>query len=165
MKNRTRLLPLTAIVLAGVSLWPRAGSARDNLAVAQAAIKAGDLHAAATELHNAVRDDPQNPAARYELARVELQLGDPVSAERDVRAAEQHGYDVNKTLPLLGRALLAENRAADLLAQVQPKGRDPVLDSDILVLRGEAQVRLGKIDDAKASFQEAERLAPGELAP
>jgi cellulose synthase operon protein C len=153
----------TALVLAGVSLWPLAGQARDHAAAAQAALKSGDLRTAVIELRNAVRDDPQNAASRYDLARMELLLGDPASAERDVRAAEQRGYDARKTLPLLGEALLAQNRAADILKLFQPKGQDPALDAQILVLRGEAETRLGKPDDARTSFSKAEALDPSAL--
>lgn len=163
MNFRTRLCLRTAFVLAGVSLWPLAGQARDYLSAAQAALKTGDLRTAAIELRNAVREDPQNAAARYDLARVELLLADPVSAERDVRAAEQRGYDVRQTLPLLGEALLAQNRAADVLKQLQPKGQDKVLDSEAMVLRGEADARLGKLADAQASFSKAETLDPTSL--
>lgn len=165
MSTRTKLLLHTAVVLAGVGLWPLAGQARDNIAAAQAALKAGDLRTAAIELRNAVRDDPQNAAARFDLAQVELQLADPVSAERDVRAAQQRGYDVHKTVPLLGEALLAQNRAADLLKEFQPKGQDKVLDAEVMMLRGEAQARTGKLDDAKESLHQAETLDPSALGP
>lgn len=165
MSTRTRLLAHTALLLAGVGLCPLAAQARDSFAAAQAALKAGDPRTAAIELRNVVRDDPQNAAARYDLAQVELQLADPAAAERDVRAAEQRGYDVHKTVPLLGAALLAQNRAADLLTQLQPRGKDKALDADILVLRGEAQARLGKIDAAKASLHDAEALDPMALQP
>lgn len=165
MSTRTRLLCQTAILLAGITLWSSAGYARDNLAAAQAAIKAGDLRTAVIDLRNAVRDDPQNAAARFELAQVELQLADPVAAERDVRAAEQRGYDVRKTTALLGAALLAQNRPDALLAQLQPKGQDKELDAEIQMLRGEAQARLGKLNEAQASLHQAEALDPNALGP
>ncbi len=90
----------------------------------------------------------------------ELGLNDPVAAERDARAAEQRGYDANKTLLVIGQALLAQNRFTDLLKQLEPKGKDPAMDAEILALRGQAQVRLGKADDARASFHQAETLDP-----
>ncbi len=163
MSTRKQPCLRTALILAGVSLWPLAGYARDYLSSAEAALKAGDLRTAAIDLRNAVRDDPQNASARFDLATVELQLADPVSAERDVRAAEQRGYDPRKSLALLGDALLAQNRADDLLKQLQPKGRDPALDAEVMVLRGEAEMRVGKPDAAKASFARAESLDPSAL--
>lgn len=163
MITRKLLTLRTALVLAGVSLWPLAGQARDYLTAAQAALKSGDLRTAAIELRNAVRDDPQNAAARYDLARVELLLGDAASAERDVRAAEQRGYDTQKTLPLLGEAMLAQGRAADVLKLLQPKGQDKAQDAQVMVLRGEAEMHLGKQADAQQSFSKAEALDPSAL--
>lgn len=165
MSTRTRLLCQTAVLLAGITLWSSTGYSRDNLAAAQAAIKAGDLRTAVIDLRNAVRDDPQNAAARFELAQVELQLADPVAAERDARAAEQRGFDVRKTTALLGAALLAQNRPDALLAQLQPKGQDKELDAEILMLRGEAQARLGKADEAQASLHQAQALDPRAVGP
>ena len=165
LSTRTRLFCQTAVLLAAFALGSSAGYARDNLAAAQEALKAGDLRTAVINLRNAVRDDPQNAAARFDLAQVELQLADPVAAERDVRAAEQRGYDVRKTTALLGASLLAQNRPDALLAQLQPKGQDKELDAEILMLRGEAQARLGKPEEAQASLHQAQTLDPNALGP
>lgn len=157
---RINLLLQAAVVLGGIALVSPAGLAADKLAAAQAAIQAGDLRGAASELRDLVRDKPQDAAARFELARVELMLNDPVSAERDLRAAQQRGYDANQTELLLGRVLLAQHRNSDLLKQLQPSGKNPAIDAEILALRGQAQIRLGKVDDAQASFRQAETLDP-----
>ncbi len=163
MSTRKQLCLRTVLVLAGVSLWAPASHARDYLSAAQQALSAGDLQTALIQLRNAVRDDPQNAEARYELAGVELALADPVSAERDVRAAAQRGLDAHKTTPLLGKSLLAQGRADDLLAQFQPTGQDPALDAVVMVLRGEADAQIGKLDEAKADFSKAETLDPAAL--
>ncbi len=163
MDNRTHFCMRVALVLVGLAAWPLAGQARDHLAAARDALNAGDLRTASIELRNAVRDDPQNAATRYDLAQVELQLGDPVSAERDVRDAELRGFDPHRTLPLLGEALLAQNRAEQVLKELQPNGQDKTLDAAVTVLRGEAELRLRKPDEAAASFHQAETLDPSAL--
>ena len=163
LDNRTHLGLRAALILAGFAAWPAAGYARDHLAAARDALQAGDLKTAAIELRNAVRDDPQNAATRFDLARVELQLGDPVSAERDARAAALRGLDSRRALPLLGEALLAQNRAEDVLKEMRPKGEDKALDAEVMVLRGEAALRLGRPADAASSFKEAETLDPSAV--
>lgn len=160
MNNRTYL---RLLLLAGLAAWPASGHARDHLAAARDALQAGDLRTAEIELRNAVRNDPQNAETRFDLARVELQLGDPVSAERDARAAALRGFEPRKTLPLLGEALLAQNRAENLLKELQPTGQDKGTDAEVMVLRGEAELRLRKPDDAAASFKEAEKLDPSAI--
>lgn len=153
----------TALVLAGGLALPVAAQAANHLKDAQAALKKGDLRTAEIELRNAVRDDPQNAALRFDLAEVELRLADPVSAERDVRAAMARGFDPHKTLPVLGEALLRQGRAKDLLKQLKPAGKDMKLDAETDMLRGQAEIQLGDKDAAKASFADAEKADPSDV--
>lgn len=160
MRHGIGVLLLATVVLGGIASWSPAAMAADKLAAASAAVQAGDLRGAADDLRALVRQNPQNADARFALAEVELRLGDPVAAERDARVAEQNGYDANKTMLVIGRALLAQGRLNDLLNQLQPKGSSPAMDAEILALRGKAQLRLGKVNDALASFHRAETLDP-----
>ena len=145
--------------------WPLAGQAADYLANARGALQKGDLKTAQIELRNAVRADPQNASARYMLAQVQLELGDPAAAEQQAREAEARGYDKTQTTPLIGQALLTQNRPADLLRQFQPGGKNPKLDAEIMYDRGAAQIALGQIDDAGKSFAAAEQLNPASVRP
>ena len=72
----------------------------DALSDARQAIKKGDLRAAQINLRNAVRSDPQNAEARYWLAKVDFDLGDPVAAETEARAARDRGFDPHQTMPV-----------------------------------------------------------------
>ena len=112
-------------------------------------MKKGDLKSAQIDLRNAVRTDPQNAEAHYWLARVSLELGDPVAAEREAIAARDRGFDPHQTVPLLAQALLAQNKFKDLLNTLKPDGKDPQLDAAILVSRGYAQIGLRQNDDAQ----------------
>ncbi len=154
--------PALSVIAAALWLGAAAGSgiAADYLQSAQSALRKGDLRTAQIELRNAVRSDPQNAEARFLLAEVQLQLGDPVAAEQQARAAEERGYDRNKTTPLIGQAMLMQNRPADLLKQFQPTGKDPKLDAEIVVDRGAAQLALGDMEAARKSFEDAQKLDP-----
>lgn len=158
--SHMRHWPLALLLASALGLWPLAGHAADYLSAAASALQKGDLPTAQTELRNAVRADPQNAAARFLLARVQLQLGDPVAAEQQARAAEARGYDKLQTTPLIGQALLMQNRAHDLLKEFRPTGTDNELDAEILVDRGLAQLILGDAKSAAASWQQAEQLDP-----
>jgi putative PEP-CTERM system TPR-repeat lipoprotein len=137
----------------------------DELADARKALQKGDLRAAQIDLRNAVRSDPQNAEAHFWLSKVSLELGDPVAAEREARAARDRGFDLHQTIPLLAQTLLAQQKAKQLLAELQPTGKDPVLDASILVARGYAQVALKQMDEAQASFTQAEQTAPDAVEP
>lgn len=158
--SRTALKLCTALVMVGGLAVPVAGNAANYVKAAQDALAKGDLKTAEIELRNAVRDDPQNAALRFNLAEVEFRLADPQAAERDARAAETRGFDPHKTQALIGEAMLSEGRGKDLLAQMHPGGKDPQLDAEIDMLRGQAQLQLGNRAGAKASYAEAERVYP-----
>lgn len=137
----------------------------DDLGDARKAMQKGDLRAAQIDLRNAVRSDPQNAEAHFWLGRVSLDLGDPVAAEREARAARDRGFDPHQAVPLLAQAMLAQRKFKELLADLQPGGKDPVLDASILVARGYAQLGLQTPDDAQASFALAEQTAPNAVEP
>ena len=151
------------LVVACLGLWPLAGHAADYLANARTALQKGDLKTAQIELRNAVRADPQNAQARFLLAEVQLQLGDPAAAEEQARQAQARGYDPVLTTPLIGQALLMQNRPGDLLKEFTPAGKNPKLDSEVDFDRGAAQMALGQADEARKSFADAERLNPANV--
>ena len=150
---------------AWLGAYPIAAHAADYLATAKASLKKGDLKSAQIDLRNAVRNDPQNAEAHYWLGRVAFELGDPVASEREAIAARDRGFDPHQTIPLLSQALLAQNKAQDLLDTLKPDGKDPLLDASILVARGYAQVILKRPEDAQKSFAEAEQVAPNAVEP
>jgi cellulose synthase operon protein C len=153
-------------LLLGVSLAAMPAVARaDALADARAAIQKGDLRAAQVDLRSAVRSDPQNAEAHFWLAKVSLDLGDAVAAEREATAARGRGFDAHQSVPLLAQALLAQGKFKDLLTQLQPEGKDATLDAAILVARGYAQIGLKDTDEAKKSFALAEKTAPNAVEP
>src|SRR5579862_6443412 len=132
----------------------------DALSDAQAAMQKGDLRTARIDLQNAVDSDPQDADAHYWLGRVSLDLGDPVAAEREARAANDRGFDPHQAVPLLAQAMLAQEKFNDLLKEMQPTGNDAVLDASILVARGYAEFGLRDAGKAQAAFALAEQTAP-----
>ncbi len=154
-----------ALIAASTALWPVAGHARDYVGEARQSLKKGDLKSAQIQLRNAVREDPQSAEAHYQLARVNLQLGDPVAAEKEATAARDRGFDPHKVVPLLAQAYIVQNKFAELLRDFTVTNKDPALDAQILVARGYAQAARRDVDGASSSFAEAERLAPDAVEP
>jgi putative PEP-CTERM system TPR-repeat lipoprotein len=159
-----------AKVLRGLGLvialtLPLVAHAADYLANARLALSKGDLRAAQVQLLNAVKADPQNAEARFLLARVEFDLGDPVAAEKEVRAARDRGYDAHRSFALLSQSMLAQGKYQALLDEFKPTGKDKQLDSEILVARGIAESSLQHPDAALENFTRAEQLAPDSVQP
>ncbi len=147
-----------------VAAYPMAARA-DYLSNARDALKKGDLKSAQIDLRNAVRADPQSAEAHFLLARVSIELGDPVAGEREVLAARDRGFDPHQTIPLLAQALQSQGKFQDLLDQLKPDGKDATLDASILVSRGYALIALKKPEEARKAFNEAEQVAPNAVEP
>ncbi len=147
-----------------ISAWPLVAKA-DDLSDAHQALKKGDLHAAQIDLRNAVRADPQNTEAHYDLGRVLLELGDAVAAEREAEQAQERGFDPHLAVRLLAQSLMAQGKFDTLLQKLQPSGKDASLDPTILVFRGYAQIGLRQFDAAQKSFAAAEQDAPRAIEP
>jgi cellulose synthase operon protein C len=153
------------LMMATMLAWPLAGHAADYLANARLALQKGDLKAAQIQLLNAVKSDPQSADAHYLLAQVEFDLGDPVAAEKEVRNARDRGFDPHKSLALLSQAMLAQAKFQAMLDEFKPTGKDPQLDSEMLVARGIADAGLNHVDTAEKDFADAEKLEPNSVQP
>ena len=154
-----------ALVSAWTVLWPALAQARDYLGEARLALQKGDAKTAQIQLRNAVREDPQNAEAHFQLARVNLLLGDPAAAEKEAAAARDRGYDPQKIIPLLAQAYTLQGKNKELLRDFTVGNKDPLLDAQVLVARGYAQGALHDLSGAEASFAEASRLAPDAMEP
>jgi Tfp pilus assembly protein PilF len=147
---------------------PMAAFAKESPAAVKAAdqdIAKGNLKAAEIELRNAVREAPQDPTIRAKLAEVYLQLGDPISAEREARAArERNGAEVDY-LPVLADALLRQGKYAQVVSLIEPGNRPAALESELRLALGRAQEGQHDAKKAEAMLRDAVRLAPKAAPP
>lgn len=133
---------------------------RDPLAVARDLIAHGEMRAAELELRNAVRRDPGNAEAHFRLGQIQLQYGDAVAAETELKAARAEGIPAPRVVPLLARAYLAQERFRDLLHDFPTSGLPADAMASLLVTRSLAQIATQDGIAALASATAAERLAP-----
>ena len=127
---------------------------------AQEYLKKGDLKSALIELRNAVQQAPQDPKIRAALAAAYLRFGDAESAAREARAARERKGAEADYLPILAEALLRQGKFADLLGQVEPDDRAPVLESKVRLAIGLAEAGLNRADKAETALRDAVRLDP-----
>jgi putative PEP-CTERM system TPR-repeat lipoprotein len=154
------LLPVLALVVVSGGVWWKYGRNRDPFANAQVLLDKGDLRGAVLELRNFVRLNPQNATAHFRLGQVQLRLGDPVAAEKELRQARDMGFDTRSiTLPL-AQAYMAQNKYKELLREFSAQGLAPEQASPLLILRAAAQLASGEAAAAQSSAAEAERLLP-----
>ena len=169
-KRRSNRLIIAAVVLGVVGLGGVAAlmlfpsrSAQHYMADAQAYVAKGDLQSALIQLRNAVQREPNNPAARYQLATVALRAGDAVSAEKEIKVAQERGLPEDSVLPVLGAAYLEQSKY-DVLINTIPEGnRSAETESEVRVLRGMAQLGMRDVEGAEVSFKSALALNPEKL--
>ena len=166
MKNPQKVIVpvVAAVVLAGlaggayVALRPV-----DPMKTAQTLIAKGDLRGAQLELRNAVRQNPDSADAHLRLGQVQLQLGDAVAGEKELKSARDLGGDRWAILPQLGQSYMSQGRYKDVLTEIPPEGPTPEIASKNLMLRAMAQVALSDIDGAKRTLAQAEKIAPNNV--
>ena len=136
---------------------------RDNDPMRRAAqlSAAGNVVGAQLELRNAVRSEPNNAEAHLRLAQTQLQLGDPVAAERETKAARTLGADRWRVAAQLGRAYLAQGKFKQVLDETPAEGPTADILGANLMLRGLAQAGLKDMPAAAASLDRAEAALPG----
>ena len=167
MSNKNGLiLPVAAVVvvaaLAGGG-WYMFGRNNDPLRKADQLMAKGDVRGAQIELRNAVRADPNSADGHLRLAQVQMQLSDPVAAEKEFKTARDLGADRWVIIPQLGQVYMAQGHYQDVLTEVPPEGPKPDIAAKNLILRSMAQVGLNDIAGASASLVAAEKAAPGNV--
>jgi putative PEP-CTERM system TPR-repeat lipoprotein len=128
-------------------------------------IASGNPKAAIIELRNAVREMPDDAQLRVRLARLYLQTGDPVSAEREARAAREHNSAEADYLPVLAESLLRQGKFGELSDLVRPGNRPAVLESQVRWALGMAAAGVHENGKAQTLLQDAIRLDPKAVAP
>ena len=134
------------------------------LELAKSYIAEGDLRAGVIELKNALQLDPENAEARYLLATSYLEQRNASGAEKELKRARDLGVSVKRlTLPQ-ARLLMLQGEMDRLLAESQPNADlSPAELADLHDLRGQAQLRQQRFDDADAEFQAALEAQPNHV--
>ena len=162
MAIRTRSIHaalLTTMLLgAAISGCSRTESTATLLAEAKQYQQKGDNKAALIQLKNAVVNSPADGQARLALAALYIEMGDAVSAEKEIRKAMSMSVSADETLPILGKSLLAQGKFQNMLREIPENSAGK--SAALLTLRGTAHLGLGDAAEAKSEFEKALSL-PG----
>jgi putative PEP-CTERM system TPR-repeat lipoprotein len=158
-----RLAGLAAAVLLSVALIGCENETNPNLRadIAQYQQK-GELNAAVIVLKNSLANKPDDADARFLLATLYLETGDPISAEKEIRMAQRLGYSPDASLPVLGKSLVLQGqfqKAIDETGLAVAKG-----GANLLCVRADAYLGLGKRDDARSLYENVLETHPKHTA-
>ena len=158
-----RLWPVLVLAAASTLLLQACSneSSEELIASARTYEAKGEHKAAIIQLKNALQQKPADGEARLLLGRASLQVGDPVGAQRELRKALEYGQSPDVVSPLLARAMLEQGEASKLVAEFgDRKLAVPDAEAALRATVGQAQLQLGKLSDAAASFNAAAALKP-----
>lgn len=159
------MAPLSAIIYVLTLSVLLAGCQRplsvDRLVVeAQQYKQRGETQAAIIQLKNAIQKDPEYHQARIALGQIYLDIGNPLSAEKEFRKALSLGAPPNKIMPQLGKSMLMLGRADQLLAELK-QGRANNALPELISLRANALLATGKIEESRDLFEQILKNNPG----
>ena len=158
---------LVVLLLAGGGgvVWWKFFQPVPPLTLASRLIETGQLQAARAFLRDIVASDPANMDAHFRLGSLQLRLGDPVAATKELRIARDMGMPPQDVSPLLAQAYLGQKMYKDLLAEFPTAGLPAPDAAALLTLRAMAQLALNDKAAATASVALAEQLAPDKVDP
>lgn len=114
-----------------------------------------DLSSLISELKDALQTHPDNAKFRYVLGVLDLQIGAAIAAEKELRRARQYGWSRQLLLPLLGEAMLPQQKYRQILDTITVDSTySNSLNAQILGIRGQAELGLNQLSSAEKSLQE-----------
>jgi len=115
-----------------------------------------EYRAAEIQLKNALQLDPASAEARFLLGLTQLRRFDGPSAVKELEYARRLNHDRQDWLIPLARAYLLTGEFDTLMETIDVEPTDPdALQSEVLALRGTAQISLGNRIEARDSFMRA----------
>lgn len=122
----------------------------------------GEPRSAIIQLKNVLQHDPANGAARILLGQIYLEVGDAVSAEKELERAVQLKMPPADVLPALGAAMVRQGHYAQALERLP----DDPGQARTQAVRGDALLGLQRLDAARTVFEQLlvrQPASPGAL--
>jgi len=144
--------------LSTLLVLPACGLGMDNadrLERGQQAYESADYRAAIIDAKNILINDPDNVDARLLLGRSSLRIGDPRSAEKELRRAVQLGADKSDIVVDLGRTLLILREFEQVEIEITAdNAADEETRIAVLRMRGDALLGQQRVAEARAIYTE-----------
>ncbi|MDC0602190.1 PEP-CTERM system TPR-repeat protein PrsT [Aliiglaciecola sp.] len=148
---RTLLLVLGLTLIVGCSQK----TSEDHLQAAQQMIAEKRMDSAVIELKNAIKLNPRDPVARYELGKVYLRKKEYDSAEKELNRALEYGQPASDVIPLLSQAYQNTGAYAELSEiDHSEAGMSSEQEVEVGFFKLQSLAQLGKEEEAKALIEE-----------
>jgi putative PEP-CTERM system TPR-repeat lipoprotein len=155
----------TASILLSVSGCDLFVSEQARFDRATAAWSQGDLRTARIELKKLLEKNPNRADAWLLLGQVSLRGGTPAAGEAELRRASELGAPADEVVVPLGEALLSQGLFDQAVTALEPSAvRNASKRLDVLELRAEALIALGRAAEAAQTNREVLAQRPNSLA-
>ncbi len=158
-RKKISLLNLMIVVALSITACGNTKDTETLIAEAKQYQQSGDDNSAIIQLKNAIQQEPNNREARFLIGVSYTETGDALSAEKELNRALDLGMDTNEVIPILGESLLKIGEFQQLLDKTEDFP-DINNSTNILLLRGKAQLALGMYEEAKELFEQILRQEP-----
>ncbi|MEL7450578.1 MAG: XrtA/PEP-CTERM system TPR-repeat protein PrsT [Pseudomonadota bacterium] len=112
-----------------------------------------EYRAAAIELKNVLRSDPENIQARFLLGTSAAAMGDMPTAEKELVRARELGISAGEVAVPLARALLFQNKFEQVINDIDPSVAGSDADrAELIALQGSAWLGSGQNQPASEAF-------------
>ena len=111
-------------------------------------IEAGELNTASISLKNALRDNPNNPKARWLLGKLYFEIGNFAGAEKELRRARELGVAEESVFPILMQVLLEQGNYDEIASLTSVTLKDKQSQSIVLAVKGLAKLALNDLNGA-----------------
>ena len=152
----------TAILTLGLLACGESTTPEEHVARAKEYLALADYQAAIIEFKNALQQDGRSGEARLLLGQAYLNTGDAVSAEKELRRAQQLGRGAAEIAPSLAQALLLQEKF-DALSEIDTTTLAPADQALVMALQARASMARGELTEAKALIDQALALQPSEV--
>lgn len=168
-ENKSR--PLLAACLSGVLLFSSpavvlSADVQTLLNEAQTYLDEGDFKSALIQVKNALKQDPDNGAARLLMGEMYLKAGNGAAAEQEITRARQAGLPREKWVLPLAQAAVMQGRYQQTLKDIHPQAQRKAEDKALaLIIRAGAHMGLQQWPEAAEEFEKAIGIAPTDSRP
>lgn len=153
-------LPLLAMMVALNGCGDEPQTAEAHALAARQLLDEGKQAAAAVEFKNAVTLHPRDPALRWQLGALHLELGQHEAAVKELTLAQAFGGYGPALATTLLRAKLAAGRFKEVAATTRAWRAQRALTAEQQLIEAQAQFSLGEFDLARTLFAELLRFEP-----
>ncbi len=113
-------------------------------------------------LKNALQRNSEHMPSRVLLAQVLIEQGNGVAAEIELKRAQKAQVDNDRLVTLFGHAYLLQHRYDDALAVAAAGERNIAIETDLLLISGQAYIGKKQYSSADKAFTKVLKLAPNE---